>query len=226
MITVPQMLGFPHGTPIDRTQVKVAAVYDRKQINGKLGPTTVQAAMLTDVGGNRIRLEAWGHGDLLMYKDKEVILEGKNGKGLGIKHGSYVNKTGVTVNTIELSMSKAGTIHEVAVFQANNPNVPVQTPVQGQSPAKAAVGGSPMPSGAVHGAKVGMALNNAVQIMVAQGIEYNKKNLWGLAQEIIDVSNDLEQGKAPDFKPAQVEQKPATPASPPTQEVPDEDVPF
>lgn len=220
------MLGFPHGTPIKRTQVKVAAVYDRKQINGKLGPTTVQAAMLTDVGGNKIRLEAWGHGDLTIYKDKEVILEGKNDKGLGIKHGSYVNKTGATVNTIELSMSKVGTIHEVAVFQANNPNVPVRAEAPAQSPAKAVAVGATMPSSAVHGAKVGMALNNAVQIMVAQGIEYNKKNLWGLAQEIIDVSNDLEQGKVPDFQPAKAIQQSATPPAAPTQEVPDEDVPF
>lgn len=222
MITIAQMLGFPNGTPIERAQARVLDVYERKTVSGKDGPTSVQNAMLTDVGGNKIKMVVWGHDDIAMYKGKEVIVEGKNGKGLGIKHGSYTNKSGETVNTIELNVSRTGTIQPLEVYKAQNPAAGVQTQLPVQSAPNAA---QPAQNGApsvVHGAKVGMAINNAILLMTEQGVPFSKENLFKLSAEIIEVSNALESGKTLEPKAAP-KQEPAKAAA----QAPDDgDIPF
>ncbi len=227
MITIAQMLGFPNGTPIDRAQAKVLDVYERKTVAGKDGPTSVQNAMLTDIGGQKIKMVVWGHDDIAMYKGKEIIVEGRNGKGLGIKHGSYTNKSGETVNTIELNVSRTGTIQPLEVFKAHNPAVGVQTPAPAQNPANAPQSAQNGAPGVVHGAKVGMAINNAVLLMTEQGVPYSKQNLFQLAAEIIEVSNALEQGQTPKVVEPPKPQEAAPKSAPATKQgADDEDVPF
>ena len=83
----------------------------------------------------------------------------------------------------------------------------------------------------IHGQTVGMAINNALELIKAKGIEYDAdefwKDAWIVASRIIKLSQTLEQGKLwqkPGAAPAPVAPPPPKPA--PAREVPDDDVPF
>jgi len=226
MQTIKEILTYPNGTPIESFQAQIGAVYEyREQASkfNKTGKCTVQAVVLKDGSGNSIRASFWDHPDLTDHKGREYIFSGGGKKGITVKHGEYQGKP-----TIELSVSRAGTLQNIVVHNTANPS-PAGAPNPGtpassipQSPAVAAV--------AVHGAKVGMAVNNAVLLVTALGGEYIAPDkvmghIKSRAIDIIRLSNDLESGRLSvaeplaDQKAANVVDKKGNPA-------PDEDVPY
>lgn len=243
MQTIAQIRTYPNKAPVEAFQAKIVAVYEHRKMPSKFGPgdTSAQNIELADIAGNKIRATVWEHPDLAEHKDKEYVFHaGRNGKGIEVRHGSYKNKTtGAEVKTVELSISKAGQLQFVEVYRSQNPNAGV--PEAASAPVVASPGaGSPQAHKStpvpIHGAKVGMAINCATQFMVAADVEYSRVGLKRIAQEIIEVSNELENPVE-----AVVEAKPVADMThqekveanlaPATenkakQEKPDEDVPF
>ena len=187
-------------------QAKIVSVYPPNTMPSKFGApgstTTRQLIELEDIAGAKIRVTVWDHPDMTEHKGKEYVFHaGKSGKGLEVRHGSFTSKqSGQTVNTVELSMSKAGQMQYVEVYKAQNP-------ASGATPSPAAtevavspsrpIGSAPMP---INGAKVGMAINNAISLIVADNKQFaDTKALMHhvgvLSSDIIKLSNWLESGK-------------------------------
>ena len=181
--------------------------------------------VLEDIAGAKIRVTVWDHPDMTEHKGKEYVFHaGKSGKGLEVRHGSFTSKqSGQTVNTVELSMSKAGQMQYVEVYKAQNP-------ASGATPSPAAtevavspsrpIGSAPMP---INGAKVGMAINNAVNLIVADGTQFEDhkalmRQVGVIASDLIELSNWLEAGNSYHKK-----EKKAEPAPAPVVEEPIED---
>lgn len=209
MQTIMAVLGFPNGTPVDSIEGRITTVYDQKKINGQGGPTTVQTAVLEDMGGNKIRVSVFGHSDLSPNKGFDVVIfSGRDGKGVKVKHGSYVNKAGVEMKTVELEVGRSGQFQKVEVWKAMNnpqggpqagqgvssPQSDVKTPGNGlETPQKAP------PAQVVRGDKVGMAIKASVDLVVHGVVKIEEDGLeatlHSVAAMLIKVSNELEQGK-------------------------------
>lgn len=222
MTTIAQINNYPDGTPVDSIQGRLK-VFERRSINTKYGPTTAQKASLEDVAGERMRLDVWGHPDLMPMDGMEVVLfsGGKGGKGVRVKHGSFKKKdTQEVVNTIELDVNKYGQFQTVEIYRSTvapatttvgAPQTPVKAnpspseaqgvatpPPQPQNPVKgletALTGKQP-----VRGDKIGMALNNATHLVVAL-VEQGQvpadlmKDIGHKASDIIRLSTWLEAG--------------------------------
>jgi hypothetical protein len=222
MTTIASCLTYPNGTPVDGLSVKIEKVWGPpKPVNGKFGLTSVQNISLTDVAGAKIRASVWGHHDLTPDTGRDVTIQAHNGKGIKVVHKPWTDKNGVAQPGIEVEISKD------IVFQMPVVGGGVQPP-RATAP-QTAIASNPSPSGAVFGATVGMALNNAVSSLNAQGLPITKKALWELASLIITVSRQLEAGNLHSDKPPVV----AAPVAPPVADVPhaaqpedDIDVPF
>ncbi len=202
MNNLKEILGFPNGTPIEAVQAKLDRVYDYKSMTTKFGPTTVQAIMLADGAGNKIRASVWGHPDMKEQEGGEFIFSGgKGGKGLIVKIGTYEDKP-----TIELSMSKAGTMQFIQTYHAQNGTKPAEAlPEPAKAPIPAGQGPDthlnpivrPTP---INGAKVGGVLHDAVALLVASeditaaSREDIVEGVKGLAVLLLRLSNDLESG--------------------------------
>lgn len=243
MTPISQIKTFPNKTPIDAVQAKIVAVYEYRKMPSKFGPgeATAQNIELQDVAGNKIRASVWDHPDLTDHKDKEYVFHsGRQGKGIEVRDNTY---KGVTNK--ELSISKAGQLQYVEVYRAANP-VPAGTPVPSpaapapQTPANGSLGqgkaaGAPIQ---INGAKVGMALNNATLILAHSGLlaKLGHDKILGaikdLTMDIIELSNDLESGRAfieetPAPAPTVEEKKMANQVDRKTgEENKDEEVPF
>jgi len=210
------ILTWPNGTPVEATSGTIVSVYEYNTINTKYGPKTKQNAMLKDASGNQIRIEAWEHPDMTPLKDKALVLQNKGKGGVMVKHDSYKDKT-----TILLSVGKAGVFQHVEVFQSANPDASKAPSASNPEPLNAGQSqvthkpsdGLKTQATAVNGAKVGMALNNAV-LLLTHGDKIGHaaheeilKELSYTASEIIELSNWLESGhlahrpKSPEVAP-------------------------
>lgn len=189
------MKSFPNGTPIDSVQVRLSKVYEYKDLpDGKYGPTTVQQGKIEDASGNSMKIEVWGHPDLAKVEGQElVIMSGKGGKGLAIKHNSYT-KNGSPVTDIILSVQKAGQFQRVAVYNAQT---------QGAAPAAPKIDGGagiqsgPTPvasAGPIHPATAGAATNKAVEILIEAGVAYEMANQGKLTEAIVAIGSQIAAG--------------------------------
>lgn len=234
---------FPNGTPIDAVQCRLVKAYERKEMpNGQYGPTTVQKAKVEDVAGNFMYLEAWGHPDLAKIEGQEVVLhaDGK-GKGLAIKHNSYVatkgEKAGKTITDVMLNLGKNGRIQTVAVYQQTAPAAEAATT---QDDVRAA----PEATTGYHPATAGLATNKALDVLIADGSAIKLAREGKLTAAVHAIGSQIAAGalliekgvKAPPAKqnaPKAVETPKALPAEVPPPRTPeeagddaDEDVPF
>jgi hypothetical protein len=201
------ILSYPNGTPIEALQAKIAQVYESRTHTGEYGKTSVQNLVLEDSTGS-VRASIWGHPDLTDHKGREYVFGGgRGGKGLTVKHGK-----GEYSGKVELSISKNGTLQQVEVYHANagsKPTEAVSRPANASNQGQAGHGGGhgAQASGqAINGAKVGMALNNAVLMLGSTGDPYTMEQVKARAIDIIRLSNDLESGRividAPVERPA------------------------
>lgn len=154
MTPISQILTLPDKCPVKQVQGKVTAVYDMKTVAGK----PQQRFLLEDAGGNKLYVTAWEHENLSSYTGKEVIIsEGPKG---GLSVNVYNSKT-------SLNLSRTCTFQLLAVHQAQTGAAPVATLALAVDGCKATpVVAATTP---INGAKVGMALNNAVLILQSSG---------------------------------------------------------
>lgn len=227
MQTIKEILTYPNGTPIEAVQAKIDKVYDYKQMTGDYGPYTVQAIVLMDATGESIRCSIFDHPDLNGHEAKEYVFSsGKGGKDIVVKHGSYTPKAGgEKKNTIELKIGKKAQLMHIAVYndQSGNKAIPSPSSAQAGSAPSRSNGTAPM---GLNGAKVGMAINNAVLILTSSGEQATLEAITRHAVNIIRLSNDLESGKIVIDAPV-VAVKPEPASQPPAKTEEDKDeVPY
>lgn len=180
MHTIAQLLQFPDKTPINEVSGTLTKVYEREIRETKFGAKPKQAAMLQDAAGDRVRLVVWDHDDIAQYEGKEISLcSSSGGKGLIVSSRVWEGKT-----KVELSVGRAAQFQPIHVSRS-------QSPSDTSAPAQTAAAQAPK----VRGEKVGMAINNAVNSMVQEGIGFDGDEIWKRASIIIQVSQALEDGK-------------------------------
>lgn len=219
MQTIAQILTYPDKTPIDSFQARLKSVYDyteRPSQYNKTGKTTIQNVILEAGTGETIRAGFWDHPDLKAHEGKEYLFSGGGKKGILVKHGTYKDKP-----TVELTVNRNGTLQNLMVHTANpEPAKAPNTATPVSSPSRSNLG-APM---ALNGAKVGMALNNAVLLLTGADrlAELSHDQIMGEVQAwaiaIINLSNDLESGK--------ISLRPPAEAKPAVKEEKGEDVPY
>lgn len=193
--TIGQVLSMPDKSALDCVSGTITEVYKIRNVNGK----NVQDAKLKD-GTGEIKLTVWDHPDISMYRGQDVIIQTGPKGGLTVKYDGYQNRN---VNTI--SMSKFCTFQKLQVHQAQTGGAVAAQPNHAPSGSAGGCSGGAAnnPSGpvpiVVNGAKVGMALNNACQFLVAAGETFNVERVHSIASEIIRLSTKMENGE---FAPA------------------------
>lgn len=199
------------------TQGVLVEVKEYKQVNGAKGATTVQSFKLQD-GNDWIFGDAWGMQDLSPWMGKHVIFvanKGGNNKlaGVSIKEKKNLDGSKTYKN---LSISGACTMHDKDTFEASRGAAP-QPGLQPQPPASSPAPFVPKPAvvqqqpvapqtqpakqASIQGVTVGMAINNAIHILIAtkafdDGVfETSDFDLiHSIASGIIGVSKRLERG--------------------------------
>lgn len=223
MLKIPEIKNLSDGMTVDAVQVTVSGVYERRMVSTKTGEKSVQTCELSDSTNNKIRASVWEHPDLTPLKGMEVILhssKGGNGRfgGVQVKHGSYTPKGQTEAKaTIELSVNKAGIFQHVQVY--NNGGAMQES---SDKPKQAELSDTRVVQNTgirpINGMTVGMAVNNAVKVIVEGGligkytnlIEQMPKDLYLLASAIIRVSTHIEAGHlAPNGKEKAKEAQPA-----------------
>lgn len=208
-----QIANLPDGCPLTEINGTVVAVYERRTI---AGGKSVQNAELSD-GTTKVRLTVWGHEDISVYKDRVVVLTAGPKGGLTVKEDEYKgNKRKV------ISASATCQFQFLEVHNAAKP--------AGATPAASAQASHPVVAvPQVNGAKVGMAINNAIVLL--QNEPYDIKKVAQVASDIIRLSHWLEAGNlmpkasgvaSEPIKPITVD--PASKGSQPAGEA--EDVPY
>jgi len=193
MITISQILTLPDQCPVDAVQMKITGVFPRKTNIGQY-KTSVQNAEGQDIAGNKVRLCVWGHADIEPYKGKDIVLSSGPKGGVKVKHGKYTNKNGEEVKTVELEVSKSGQFQYVEVHKAQSEaSGGVSAPTPGPTPQKApeARNGQINP---IHGATVGMAINQACSYVIASGGGLDPKAIHMIASDIVRVALVMEKG--------------------------------
>lgn len=208
-----QIANLPDGCPLTEINGTVVAVYERRNI---AGGKSVQNAEISD-GTTKVRLTVWGHEDISVYKDRVVVLTAGPKGGLTVKEDEYKgNKRKV------ISASATCQFQFIEVHNAAKP--------AGAAPAAPAQYSHPVISAPqVNGAKVGMAINNAIALL--QNEPYDIKKVAQVASDIMRLSHWLEAGNlmpkssgvaSEPIKPITVD--PASKGSEPAGEA--EDVPY
>lgn len=172
-----QIANLPDGCPLTEINGTVVAVYERRII---AGGKSVQNAEISD-GSTKVRLTVWGHEDISVYKDRVVVLTAGPKGGLTVKEDEYKgNKRKV------ISASATCQFQFIEVHNAAKPagSAPVAAPAQASHPVVA----TPQ----VNGAKVGMAINNAIAVL--QNEPYDIKKVAQVASDIMRLSHWLEAG--------------------------------
>lgn len=229
----------------------------KENVSGAKGLTTVQSFKLQE-GNDWIFGDAWGCPDLSMFLNQPVIFvsnKSANNKlaGVGIKEKPSKDGSRKFKN---LNLNSSMTVHSKATYEASKgqpapitakPNL-IQAPVQ-----KAAIphmnqnglieqqadpfAPKPQPKTIIQGVTVGMAINNAVQLVVAMyGNKIQRETIESeihmIASSIIRTSQRLERGELDGIEAAPSSANLVTlaptimPSSEPDNEGMDEDIPF
>lgn len=191
--TIAEVLKMPGQTNLVGLVGRVDKVFKQRNVSGG---KTVQDLMLVSAG-SEIKIAAWDHPDCSVYEGKEVIIQQGPKGGLTLKDDNYKGNISKVV-----WMSSKCTFQLVEVHRA-----------MGGSVSNAATNAHPAaaphaPVTGFHGAKVGMAINNAVLFMTNAKIPFNPAELHCIAGEIIKVSEKLERGEFLEGKPEASEQSP------------------
>lgn len=226
VLTVKQIKEMP-AMPIPGVAGTLVDVKEYKPVpNGARGPTTVQQFKIQD-GQDWILGDAWGMQDISAWRGKHVIFvsnKAGNGKIAGVQIKEKPSQDGSKTYK-NLSISSACTMHDKDTYEASRGAAP--TPgMQPQPPAAPFVAKPPVqqqpvataqpafgsyvplqpptarpPQTAIQGVTVGMAINNAIHILIASGTikngtftEDDFTTIHRIAAGIIGVSQRLERG--------------------------------
>lgn len=201
--TIQEIKKFPIGTVVPHITGTVKAVFPRKTGEGQYGPWSVQTVILSDAANDEIPCSCWGFDELGHLKGQSVSVAatGKDRRtnkasGTEIKEGK--DKQGVARPELHVSHGKGGFIggdEPNPAFMANKgqeqPAEAPQAPIpSNSSPSK------PQPKG-IEGVTVGMAVNCAVRLCVANGIEpaLIDEYVHEKASALIRISQKLQAGE-------------------------------
>ena len=214
---------------IPGTSGTLVEVKEHRNVNGTKGPTTAQDLKLQD-GNDWILGTAWGMPDISPWLNKRVIFVSNktgNNKLAGVSIKERPSKDGSKMYK-NLYVTAAGTMHDPDTYEASRgappipgmqaqpavqriplpsdqgaaqfvPKPPVQLPPQMQPHAN---NPAPRANPPVQGITCGMAINNAVQLLIATE-SFNKggfddemigRSVHRIASMIIRVSQMLEKG--------------------------------
>lgn len=185
--SISDILKLPDGTALDSVQGTITAVYDQRTVRGG---KSVQDAKIKDGSGAEIKLSIWEHPDCSMYQGREVIINSGPQSKLKVVFDGYKQRN---VNT--LSVSGKCTFQFLEVHHAQNGQAPTPAQAAQQGAGTRGSVAPQAPNIVVNGAKIGMALNNAVLFMTAAGEPFNEDELWEMASKIIHLSNKMEKGE-------------------------------
>jgi hypothetical protein len=178
--SITQILSMPPGSTVDSVQGTVVDVYKQRTIpSGK----TVQDGKLKDGTGAEIMFSVWEHDDISTYKGREVIISGGPKSIMKVELDKFKDR-----NVNKLSVSRTCTFQFLEVHRA-------QTGTPAPAPTTRAEGPSTPAPILVNGAKIGMAINNAVSFMTSAGEPFSSDRLWQVASEIVLISNKMEMGE-------------------------------
>lgn len=148
-MTIQDILKQADKTAIDQVQGKVVSVAKPRLIQ-KLSKSVTEMEIV-DGGGNRLTLSVWEMPNMEFYMNKEIVISAGPRGGLQTKADSYKK-------SITLQVSKTASFQVVAGISA--PSQP-QTDVKGVS--------TPQSENKYrNGQQVGMAINNATQLLIAR----------------------------------------------------------
>jgi hypothetical protein len=189
--TIAQVLTLPDGTAIDSLQGSVTEVYKARTVSGG---KSAQDIKLRDGTGAEVKCTVWEHPELSIYKGKDVIIQ-SNKNGLKVKFDNYRPP-----GTNTVSVSKTCTFQFLQVHHAQTGgSTPVGNPPASEGASGRGAASPSNPTGpatiVVNGAKVGMAINNSCQFLVAAGEKFSPDRVHEIASELIRLSNKMEQGE-------------------------------
>lgn len=172
-----QIANLPDGCPLTEINGTVVAVYERRTI---AGGKSVQNAEISD-GSTKVRLTVWGHEDISVYKDRTVVITAGPKGGLTVKDDEYKGNKRKVVSASATCQFQFLEVHNAAKPAGS---APAAAPAQASHPVVVAP--------QVNGAKVGMAINNAITLL--QNDPYDIKRVAQVASDIIRLSHWLESG--------------------------------
>ena len=185
MSTIKEIKGWPIGTIIPNLSATAKVVFQRKTGEGQYGPWSVQGVVLADETGDEIQASCWGFDDLSYIKGQAVSVAstGKNhktGKTQGVELVEGKGKDGTA--RLELKVG-----HKTGGFIGGSTPNPAH--MAGSTPPAA-------PSKGIEGVTVGMAVNCAVRLAAANGVNTDDLDayIYARASALIRTAQRLQAG--------------------------------
>ena len=199
MSTIKEIKGWPIGTIIPNLSATAKVVFQRKTGEGQYGPWSVQGVVLADETGDEIQASCWGFEDLSYIKGQAVAVAstGKNhktGKTQGVELVEGKGKDGAP--RLELKVG-----HKTGGFIGGDTPNPAHMagstpPAAPQTAIPAIPSHSAAPSKGIEGVTVGMAVNCAVRLAAANGVNTDDLDayIYARASALIRTAQRLQSG--------------------------------
>lgn len=163
MQSISKMMGYPDGTPIDKTSFKIESARPRRETNGQYGPSSVQNGVAVDSDGSRIPIVVWKHPDITPMIGKHVLVSSSKPGDLAVKLGKEYQGN----RPLELHINQKATFQLVALGQGQAAAAADKTNTGAMSdqPVARAVASNPF----IHGATAGEATKLVCEALISTG---------------------------------------------------------
>lgn len=224
-LTIAQIRTFPTGSPVPMIQGTLIDVYEYRTGVGK-HRSTVQSAMFSDTGGDKMRINIWNHPDMAARRGMPITIIAVTDKGKC--SSKSIENTYHNPPSLELEVSKGSQIlFSGSKAMETPPADHSENPDQTEEPSDATRQTRSQPvKRPVSGQNVGMCIKEAVGIVMkmeeAGNIEYVKsrqfsEDVFMIASDLMRISKLLEDGhKAPSAKERWYKLHPEDKPMPPT----------
>lgn len=199
MSTIKEIKGWPIGTIIPNLSATAKVVFQRKTGEGQYGPWSVQGVVLADETGDEIQASCWGFEDLSYIKGQAVAVAstGKNhktGKTQGVELVQGNGKDGTPRLELKVGHKTGGFIGGSTPNPANMAGS--TSPAATQTAIPAIPGHSVPQSKGIEGVTVGMAVNCAVRLAAANGVNTDDLDeyIYVRASALIRIAQRLQSG--------------------------------